>query len=49
MDSGLINEVPEKVKEILFERERARVILLEKYSLIRINYVYKCLKQMNPD
>ena len=41
--------VPQNVKDILEERKKEREIMLEKFSMVRINYIYKCLKSMNLD
>jgi hypothetical protein len=32
--------VPQNVKDILEERKKEREIMLEKFSMVRINYIY---------
>jgi hypothetical protein len=49
MESNREDQIPQNVREILKERTKQRNIMLEKFSMVRINYIYKCLKSMNLD
>jgi hypothetical protein len=49
IDKGKADEVPFKVKELLKAKERQTKVMLQKLSLVRINYIFKCLKSMNKD
>jgi len=49
IDKDRADEVPYKVKELLKAKERQTKVMLQKLSLVRINYIFKCLKSMNKD
>jgi len=41
--------VPEKVKNVLRDRQKARDVMLYKFSMVRTSYIYQCIKSINPD
>ena len=47
IDLNRADEVPYKVRELLKHKDRQTKEMMQKLSLVRINYIYNCLKTMN--